>query len=278
MNKNQSSETPRVAIVGAGPGDVELMTVKAVRLLKETDVVVFDRLVSDEIMKLVPETTKTIFAGKAARNHQMPQEEINQLLVDLAREGKKVVRLKGGDPFIFGRGSEEAEFLAKNGINFEIVPGITASAGCGAYGGIPLTHRGLATGVRFVTGHCRDGEHLDLNWKSLADPDTTLVIYMGLINISKIVDELIRAGLPADTPAAGIERGTTPEQRTILTKLSELPQCIERADLKAPSLLIIGRVVDLAHSITWHIPAHDCLSEKKDLIKKDLAKKESGKA
>ena len=261
MNKNQSNDNPSVAIVGAGPGDAELMTVKAVRLLQEADVVVYDRLVSDEIMKLIPENVETTFAGKAARNHHLAQEEINQLLVDLARENKKVVRLKGGDPFIFGRGSEEAEFLAKNDIDFQIVPGITASAGCGAYGGIPLTHRGLATGVRFVTGHCRDGEHLDLNWQSLADPDTTLVIYMGLINVSKIVDELIKAGLPADTPAAGIERGTTPEQRTILTKLSQLPECVERADLKAPSLLIIGRVVDLAHSIAWHIPARDCLLE-----------------
>ncbi|MDH5489345.1 MAG: uroporphyrinogen-III C-methyltransferase [Rhodospirillaceae bacterium] len=268
MSNNQPHNNPKVAIVGAGPGDVDLMTVKSVRLLQEADVVVYDRLVSDEIMKLVPEKTETTFAGKAARDHHMAQEDINQLLVDLAKQGKKVVRLKGGDPFIFGRGSEEAEFLAKNGIDFEIVPGITASAGCGAYGGIPLTHRGLATGVRFVTGHCRDGEHLDLNWKSLADVDTTLVIYMGLINVSKIVDELIKAGLPSDTPAAGIERGTTPEQRTILTKLSELPECVERAQLKAPSLLIIGRVVDLAHSISWHIPARDCLLERDELENK----------
>lgn len=165
MSNDQSDpgteKAPKVAIVGAGPGDVELMTVKSVRLLQQADVVVYDRLVSDEIMKLVPEGTTKTFAGKAARDHFMPQDEINQLLVDLAREGKNVVRLKGGDPFIFGRGSEEAEFLAKHDIDFEIVPGITASAGCGAYGGIPLTHRGLATGVRFVTGHCRNGEHLD---------------------------------------------------------------------------------------------------------------------
>ncbi len=260
-----NEQQPNVSIVGAGPGDPELMTLKAVRLLQAADVVVYDRLVSDEIMKMIPEGTTRTFAGKAARNHHMAQDDINQLLVDLAREGKKVVRLKGGDPFIFGRGSEEAEVLAQNGVDFEIVPGITASAGCGAYGGIPLTHRGLATGVRFVTGHCRNGEHLDLNWQSLADPMTTLVVYMGLINIDKISEELIKAGLAADTPAAAIERGTTADQRTILTNLGELPSCIRRAELVAPSLLIIGQVVQLAHTIGWHIPARDCLLEDSEL-------------
>jgi uroporphyrin-III C-methyltransferase len=250
--------TPTVYIVGAGPGDPELLTVKAARLLQEADVIVYDRLVSDEILDLVPPGTKNIFAGKAARDHHMPQEEINELLITLSASNQTVVRLKGGDPFIFGRGSEEALHLAKHNIAFQIVPGITASAGCGSYAGIPLTHRGMATGVRFVTGHCREGKHLDLNWKSLADPDTTLVIYMGLINISMIKDELIKAGLPADTPAGAIERGTTNEQRTILTTLDDLPTCIEKADLKAPSLLIIGRVVELAEVLSWHIPAMDC--------------------
>jgi len=247
-----------VYIVGAGPGDPDLLTVKAARLLKETEVVVYDRLVSEEILDLVPSGTTRIFAGKAARDHHMPQDEINELLASLAKSGRTVVRLKGGDPFIFGRGSEEALYLAKNNVPFEIVPGITASAGCGSYAGIPLTHRGMATGVRFVTGHCRQGKHLDLNWQSLADPDTTLVIYMGLINVSKITDELIKAGLPADTPAGAIERGTTNEQRTILTTLDELPACIEKAELIAPSLLIIGRVVELAEQLSWHIPAMDC--------------------
>ncbi len=246
-----------VYIVGAGPGDPELLTVKAARLLKECEVVVYDRLVSEEILDLLPHGTTTIFAGKAARDHHMPQEEINELLVNLSKNGRSVVRLKGGDPFIFGRGSEEALFLAKHNVPFEIVPGITASAGCGSYAGIPLTHRGMATGVRFVTGHCREGKHLDLNWKSLADKDTTLVIYMGLINIAKIRDELIKAGLPADTPAGAIERGTTNEQRTILTTLDELPASIEDASLKAPSLLIIGRVVELAEELSWYIPARD---------------------
>jgi len=249
---------PIVYIVGAGPGDPELLTRKAHRLMSEAEVVVYDRLVSDDILDLLAPGTARIFAGKAARDHHMDQDEINDLLVSLAHKGRKVVRLKGGDPFIFGRGSEEALHLAKHGVPFEIVPGVTASAGCGAYAGIPLTHRGLATGVRFVTGHCRDGQHLDLNWKSLADPDTTLVIYMGLINVAKIRDELIKAGLAADTPAAAIERGTTADQRTILTTLNDLPNCIERADLKAPSLLIVGRVVSLAGELGWHIPSLNC--------------------
>jgi len=248
-------------IVAAGPGDPGLLTLKAAACLKKADVVVYDRLVSDEILDMVPESCEKIFAGKAARDHFMPQDEINQTLVDLARLDKTVVRLKGGDPFIFGRGSEEAMFLAEHNVNFEIVPGITASAGCGAYAGIPLTHRGYVTGVRFVTGHCQEGKHLDLNWKSMADPNTPLAIDMGLINVQKISDELIKAGLPADTPAAGIERGTTPEQRTIVTTLGSLPECIARAELKAPSLLIIGKVVDLSNTIGWHTQAHECLLE-----------------
>lgn len=256
---NTKPSKTHVFIVGAGPGDPGLLTLKAAECLKKADVVVYDRLVSDEILNMVPEGAEKIFAGKAARDHFMPQDEINQTLVDLAKQGKVVVRLKGGDPFIFGRGSEEAIVLAEQGVNFEIVPGVTASAGCGAYAGIPLTHRGLVTGVRFVTGHCREGQHLDLNWQSLADPNTTLVIYMGLINIEKISNELIKAGLPADTPAAGVERGTTPDQRTILTTLEKLPECIQRAELKAPSLLIIGKVVDLANTIGWHTPAHQCV-------------------
>jgi len=262
LNKVQKNTSkPHVFIVGAGPGDPGLLTLKAAECLKKADVVVYDRLVSDEILDMVPAHAEKIFAGKAARDHFMPQDEINQTLVDLAKQNKVVVRLKGGDPFIFGRGSEEAIVLAEHGINFEIVPGITASAGCGAYAGIPLTHRGMVTGVRFVTGHCREGQHLDLNWQSLADPNTTLVIYMGLINIEKISSELIKAGLPADMPAAGVERGTTPEQRTILTTLEKLPQCIERAKLKAPSLLIIGKVVDLANTIGWHTQAHQCIQD-----------------
>lgn len=264
--KNSSeNEDVKVFIVGSGPGDPGLLTLKAAECLKKADVVVYDRLVSDEILKMVNPDAEKIFAGKAARDHFMPQDQINQTLVDLANKDKMVVRLKGGDPFIFGRGSEEAMYLAEHDIDFEIVPGITASAGCGAYAGIPLTHRGYVTGVRFVTGHCREGQHLDLNWKSMADPQTTLVIYMGLINIQRISDELIKAGLPADTPAAGIERGTTKDQRTITTTLERLPECIKRANLKAPSLLIIGKVVELSDTIAWHTHAHECLLEEDTL-------------
>lgn len=246
-----------ISIVGAGPGDPDLLTVKAARVLREADVVVYDRLVSNGILDLLPAGTTRIFAGKAARDHHMPQDEINQLLVGLAKGGRRVVRLKGGDPFIFGRGSEEAEYLAGHGIPFQVVPGVTASAGCGAYAGIPLTHRDLAHGVRFVTGHRRQGKNLDLNWRSLADPDTTLVVYMGLTNVRRISGELIKAGLPGHTPAGAIQDGTTERQRTVVTTLAELPDCIEQAGLKAPTLLIIGRVVELAESLSWFASAEN---------------------
>ncbi len=253
-----TAETISVSIVGSGPGDPDLLTVKALRLIQEADVVVYDLLVSDKILDLIPEGVSRVFAGKAARKHFMPQREINELLVTLAAGGNKVVRLKGGDPFIFGRGSEEAEHLSKHGVSFEVVPGITASAGCTVYSGIPLTHRGLAKGVRFITGHLQEGKTLDLNWKSLADPDTTLVIYMGLTNIGQISGKLIEAGLPGDTPTAAIHKGTTPEQQTILTTLSEIPACVEKAGLKAPTLIVIGRVVTLAKDIAWRARPKDC--------------------
>ncbi len=250
-----------VFLVGAGPGDPELLTIKALRLIKEADVVVYDRLVSPAILELIPQGTTRIFAGKAARNHHMPQEDINDLLAGLARGNRKVVRLKGGDPFIFGRGSEEAVRLATEGIRFEVVPGITASAGCTAYAGIPLTHRGLARGVHFVTGHRQDGRDLDLDWRRMADAETTLVIYMGLTNVDRIVAELIGAGLPGETPAAAIENGTTPDQRTIVTTLSDLARCIERSRVQAPTMLVIGKVVDLAEALAWQAPPVDCRRE-----------------
>lgn len=247
-----------VFIVGAGPGDPDLLTRKAERALRQADVVVYDRLVSDEILDLLPAGATRIFAGKAARNHHMPQQEINELLVSLAKSGKRVVRLKGGDPFVFGRGSEEAEELAKDGVPFEVVPGITASMGCTAYAGIPLTHRGLATGFKVVTGHRKEGHDLDLDWPTLADPNTTLVIYMGLTNVKLITEQLIAHGLPADTPAAAIQNGTTPRQRTILTRLHGLPDCVEKAQLKAPTLLVIGQVVQLAKTLNWHHVVLEC--------------------
>lgn len=240
-----------VFLVGAGPGDPDLLTVKARRLIDAVDVVVYDKLVADPILALFPAATEKVFAGKQAFNHYMPQEKINDVLVELAKAGRKVMRLKGGDPFVFGRGGEEALHLAANGIPFEIVPGITSSAGCAAYAGIPLTHRDLAHGVRFVTGHTQGPDGLGLNWQSLADPDTTLVVYMGVTNVEKITDRLIAAGMPATTPAAAINQGTRPDQTVLTTTLETLPKHVAEAGLKGPTLLVIGRVVDLSERLAW---------------------------
>ncbi|MBF0334241.1 MAG: uroporphyrinogen-III C-methyltransferase [Alphaproteobacteria bacterium] len=242
----------KVALVGAGPGDPDLLTVKALRLIREAEVVVFDRLVSPEILELVPPGTSRIYAGKALGHHHLVQDEINALLAGLARAGRSVVRLKGGDPFVFGRGSEEAEHLARRGIPFEVVPGITSASGASAYSGIPLTHRGLATGVRYVTGHRRDNGDLDHDWTSLADPDTTLVFYMGLTSLTRIAAELMGAGLPGATPAAAVENATTPRQRRVLGTLETLPALVETAGLKPPALVIIGKVVSLAEALSWY--------------------------
>ena len=240
-----------VYLVGAGPGDPDLLTVKAHRLMAEVDVVVYDKLVSDRILAQVPAATERIFAGKQASNHYMPQERINQLLVDLARAGKRVMRLKGGDPFVFGRGGEEALHLARNGVPFEVVPGITSSAGCAAYAGIPLTHRDFAHGVRFVTGHTQGPDGLGLDWEGLADPDTTIVIYMGVTNISEIAKRLIAGGLAPETPAAAINEGTREDQRVLTTTLAELAAAIDAAELTGPTLIVIGGVVSLASELAW---------------------------
>ena len=240
---------PWVHLVGAGPGDPELLTVKAARVLARADAVVYDRLVGDGVLDLVPRGAMRIFVGKASSAHHMSQGEINDLLVRLARPGRVVVRLKGGDPFTFGRGSEEAAHLARHGVPFAVIPGVTAAAGCAAAAGIPLTHRGLASGVRFLTGHCRAGVGLDLNWRSLADPDTTLVVYMGLANLPEISARLIAAGLPATTPAAAIASGTTPEQRICSATLGELPERVRAEALEAPVLIVIGRVVEAMTSL-----------------------------
>lgn len=235
---------PQVYLVGAGPGDPELLTVKAARLLERADAVVYDRLISEAVLDLVPRGAMRVYVGKASGVHHLSQDEINELLLRLARPGRVVVRLKGGDPFIFGRGSEEAAYLARHGVPFAIVPGITAASGCAAAAGIPLTHRGLATGVRFITGHACAGRELDLDWTSLADPKTTLVVYMGLANLPEISARLIGAGLPAATPAAAIASGTTEKQRICATTLAELPEAVARAGLAPPVLVVIGRVVE----------------------------------
>jgi len=250
--------TGTVILVGAGPGDPDLLTVKAARAIAGAQAIVYDRLVSDEIMALVPAGVPRFFAGKSCKQKAMTQEEINELLVSLARQGLRVVRLKGGDPFMFGRGGEEALALAEKHIAFEIVPGITSAQGCGAYAGIPLTHRGMATGVRFLTGHrMEEMNGLELNWQSLADPDTTLVVYMGLGNLPDISAKLIEHGLPAATPAAAIEQGTRSSQRRIVATLDGLPTLVEKAGLQAPTLIIIGRVAALSEQLAWFTTADE---------------------
>jgi len=250
-----------VSLVGSGPGDPELLTLKALRLIQQADVVVFDRLVSAEIMTLVPQGVSQIPVGKSPGKHCVPQDQINDIIVGLARSGRRVVRLKGGDPYIFGRGGEEALVLREHGIAFEVVPGVTAAAGCSSYSGIPLTHRGLNHGVRFLTGHLQNGESLDVDWNKLADPDCTLVIYMGLANLQEICAELVHAGLPADMPAAAIHGGTTREQQKVISDLTHLPQSVAQAELKSPVTIIVGDVVSLSEQLDWFEPRNPASAE-----------------
>lgn len=235
----------RVFLIGAGPGDPDLMTLKAVRLLQSADVVVHDRLVSDGIMAMIPAGVRLIDVGKMAGHHKLAQDKINALLVELARDGHQVARLKGGDPLIFGRGSEEAEVLRAAGIPVEYVPGITAAQGAAAATGVPLTHRGIATGVRYVTGHRAKDARLDLDWASLASADTTLVVYMGAANIAEIAFQLMRHGLPASLPVLAVAGATTPEEERILSTLGSVAADVATGAPEAPVLFIIGRVVAL---------------------------------
>jgi uroporphyrin-III C-methyltransferase len=239
----------KVALVGAGPGDPELLTLKAFRLLNEADVVLFDRLVSPEILALIPPATLSYDVGKSTGNHHKTQEETNALLVSLALSGRDVVRLKGGDPMIFGRGSEEALVLAEHGVVVEVVPGISSASGCASYAGIPLTHRGVAHSVRFITGHGSADDLVPLNVAGLADPRTTLVIYMGLGNAGPISEQLQRQGMPSSMPVAVVENGTTPRQRVAVTTLADLEQTIQDGAFRPPSLLIVGHVVSLRESL-----------------------------
>jgi uroporphyrin-III C-methyltransferase/precorrin-2 dehydrogenase/sirohydrochlorin ferrochelatase/uroporphyrin-III C-methyltransferase len=240
-----------VSLVGSGPGDPDLLTIKALRLIQQADVVVFDRLVSAEILDLIPHGVSQISVGKSPGKHCVPQDQINDIIVGLALSGRRLVRLKGGDPYIFGRGGEEALVLRQHGIRFEVVPGVTAAAGCSSYSGIPLTHRGLNHGVRFITGHLQNNETLDVNWDKVADPDCTLVIYMGLANLNKICAELIRAGLPATTPAAAIHGGTTSRQQKVISSLAELAEAVVNSGLESPVTTIIGDVVGLSAELDW---------------------------
>lgn len=244
----------KIYLVGTGPGDPDLLTVKALRLLQNSDVIVYDRLVSDEILQQIPAGVSRIYVGKKTGKHTVPQDEINALLLKLAESRRTIVRLKGGDPFVFGRGSEEAEYLARHGVAFEIIPGITSASACTTYAGIPLTHRGLAHGVQIITGHCRADLPLDLDWQSLADPEKTIVVYMGLANIAQICDRLMQAGLAADTPAAAIANGTTPRQVRVISRLSRLAQDTREKRLEAPVLFVIGQVVRMAAVLDWFEP------------------------
>ena len=237
-------------LVGAGPGDPDLLTFRALRLIQMADVVFYDRLVSPAILDLLPEDCERHYVGKARSDHAVPQDQINQRLVDEAQKGRRVLRLKGGDPFIFGRGGEEIEQLATSGIPFQVVPGITAASGCSAYSGIPLTHRDHAQSVRFVTGHIKDGT-CDLPWHELIHPQQTLVIYMGLVGLPQICQQLIAHGMDKETPIALIEKGTLPDQQVHTGTLSTMPEYVQGRSIQAPTLTIVGSVVSLHEKLKW---------------------------
>ncbi len=259
LEKQLEQESPHIEsrgevyLVGGGPGDPDLLTFRALRLMQQADVVLYDRLVAPAIVDLVRKDAEHIYVGKEKKSHALPQNEINQLLVDLAKQGKRVLRLKGGDPFIFGRGGEEIELLSENNIPFQIVPGITAASGCSSYAGIPLTHRDYAQSCLFVTGHLKDGS-MELNWTSLVQPRQTLAVYMGAHGLDVLSRELIKHGLVETTPAAIIQQGTTSEQRVYISTVKSLPDIAIQHEIKPPSMIIIGDVISLHEKLAWFKP------------------------
>ena len=247
-----------VFLVGGGPGDPDLLTFRALRLMQQCDVCVYDKLVSPEVMELVRRDAELIFVGKSRDQHTMPQEEINELLAKLALQGKRVLRLKGGDPFIFGRGGEEIETLMKKGIPFQVVPGITAANGVSSYAGIPLTHRDYAQACLFITGHLKADANkeliLDLDWVAMSRPRQTVVIYMGLVGLKQICEKLIEHGVAATMPVAVVQQGTTQRQKVVTATLADLAEKVAAAGMKPPCLTIIGEVVKLREKLNWFEP------------------------
>ncbi|MES9898423.1 MAG: siroheme synthase CysG [Sedimenticola sp.] len=250
-NYQTNTEMGEVYLVGGGPGDPDLVSFRALRLMQQADVVVYDRLVAQPILEMTRRDAERIYVGKERDHHAMRQEEINQLLADLAKQGKRVVRLKGGDPFIFGRGGEEIDTLSSQGIPFQVVPAITAASGCAAYAGIPLTHRDYAQSVTFVTGHLKDGS-MNLNWSQLSQPQQTVVFYMGLLGLPVIIKELIAHGVAPDMPIALVQQGTTENQKVFTGTLENIEEIVVREKPKPPTLIIVGRVVELQEKLSWY--------------------------
>ena len=253
IEDHQSTNMGEVYLVGAGPGDPDLLTFKALRLMQQADVVVYDRLVSEAVLELTRRDAERIYVGKERSSHALRQEEINQLLAKLAKQGQRVVRLKGGDPFIFGRGGEEIDTLAQEKVPFQVVPGITAASGCSSYAGIPLTHRDYAQSVSFVTGHLKDNT-TNLNWKHLAEPNQTVVFYMGLQGLPVIIKELLKHGVSSTMPVALVQQGTTEMQQVFTGHLSNIMAIVEKEKPKPPTLIIIGEVVTLQERLAWFKP------------------------
>ena len=250
LHEQNQQKRGEVYLIGAGPGDPDLLTFKALRLMQQADVIVYDRLVSSEIVDLARRDAEKIYVGKERDNHSLPQDSINELLAQLALAGKRVARLKGGDPFIFGRGGEEIETLLQYGINFQVVPGVTAASGCASYSGIPLTHRDHAQSCTFVTGHLKDGT-INLNWAQLAAPRQTVVIYMGLQGLQVICEQLIAHGCSTEHPVAIIQKGTTAQQKIVTGNLATIQERVAKAELQSPTLIIVGSVVELHEKLNW---------------------------